>query len=131
MVSSSTSIPFSALVGLSEAKLALILAIIDPKIGGVLISGPKGTGKSTLVRSLYSILPDIEFIKSCPFHCVPRDMKNMCENCQNTHQTDESRNGRIRAQRCESHLVDRNFHYRYWFRQRTEACESAPMTNVD
>ncbi|MFX0084582.1 MAG: ATP-binding protein [Candidatus Hodarchaeota archaeon] len=87
MIPSSTSIPFSALVGLSDAKLALILAIIDPKIGGVLISGPKGTGKSTLVRSLYSILPDIEFIKTCPFHCIPHDLKNMCEKCQDTYQT--------------------------------------------
>ncbi len=74
-------IPFSSLVGLKEAKLALILALIDPKIGGVLISGPKGTGKSTLVRSLTSILPNITIISDCPFKCNPDKPKEMCESC--------------------------------------------------
>ncbi len=75
-------IPFNAIVGLSHAKLALILAIIDPKIGGVLISGPKGTGKSTLVRSLASILPKISYIENCPFHCSPTDIREMCDSCK-------------------------------------------------
>jgi Mg-chelatase subunit ChlI len=83
MVSSDTfSIPFSSLVGLNDAKLALILVIIDPRIGGVLISGPKGTGKSSLVRSLYSILPNYEFISTCPFKCSPNDPRIMCEDCK-------------------------------------------------
>jgi magnesium chelatase subunit I len=77
------SIPFSALVGLKDAKLALILAIIDPKIGGVLISGPKGTGKSTLVRSLSRILPEITYVSKCSFKCDPRNLKGLCEECHN------------------------------------------------
>ncbi|MFX0171038.1 MAG: ATP-binding protein [Candidatus Hodarchaeota archaeon] len=77
-----STLPFSSLVGLQEAKLALILTIIDPQIGGVLISGPKGTGKSTLVRSLSSILPSIEYIEECSFHCSPTDSRNICEECK-------------------------------------------------
>lgn len=77
----SLTFPFSALIGLSDAKLALILSIIDPLIGGVLISGPKGTGKSTLVRALSSILPKIEYITDCPFRCSPNDPKDMCDDC--------------------------------------------------
>ncbi|MFX0185057.1 MAG: ATP-binding protein [Candidatus Hodarchaeota archaeon] len=75
-------LPFSSLVGLQEAKLALILTIIDPQIGGVLISGPKGTGKSTLVRALSSILPYIEYVVECPFHCSPIDPRIMCDDCK-------------------------------------------------
>lgn len=80
--SNSSVIPFSALIGLNDAKFALILAIIDPRIGGVLISGPKGTGKSTLVRSLYSILPSIEYIKDCSFKCLSISSQNICDNCK-------------------------------------------------
>jgi len=81
-LSNTSSIPFSALVGLNDAKLALILSIIDPLIGGVLISGPKGTGKSTLVRSLNSILPTYTLISSCYFKCSPIDPQIMCEECK-------------------------------------------------
>lgn len=81
-LSNTSSIPFSALVGLNDAKLALILSIIDPLIGGVLVSGPKGTGKSTLVRSLNSILPNYSYISSCYFKCSPSDPQIMCEDCK-------------------------------------------------
>ncbi|MHA1330978.1 MAG: ATP-binding protein [Candidatus Hodarchaeales archaeon] len=75
-------IPFSMLVGLTDAKLALILAVIDPRIGGVLISGPKGTGKSTLVRSLPGILPEISYVSDCLFKCNPFQVKDLCEDCK-------------------------------------------------
>jgi magnesium chelatase subunit D len=63
-------------------KLALILNVIDPKIGGVLIRGEKGTGKSTAVRALAALLPEMEFMKSCPFNCDPSDPASMCEMCK-------------------------------------------------
>jgi Mg-chelatase subunit ChlI len=73
--------PFTAIVGQSELKLALLLNAINPMIGGVLIRGPKGTGKSTAVRALVDILPEIEVVRGCPFNCNPHDPTNMCEAC--------------------------------------------------
>ena len=54
--------PFTAIVGQKELKLALILNVIDPKIGGALIMGDRGTGKTTTVRALLDLLPDIEVV---------------------------------------------------------------------
>ena len=73
--------PFTAIVGQSELKLALLLNAVNPMIGGVLIRGPKGTGKSTAVRALADILPEIEVVRGCPFNCNPHDPTNMCESC--------------------------------------------------
>ncbi|MCJ7635089.1 ATP-binding protein, partial [Candidatus Bathyarchaeota archaeon] len=61
--------PFAAIVGQEEMKLALLLNAINPQIGGLLIRGPKGTGKSTIVRSLVDLLPDITVVKDCRFNC--------------------------------------------------------------
>ncbi len=76
--------PFSAIVGQDGLKLPLILNAIDPSIGGVLLSGPKGTGKSLTVRALTEILPEVEAVEGCVFNCSPSDPTNMCENCQST-----------------------------------------------
>ncbi|MFQ5981221.1 MAG: ATP-binding protein [Candidatus Heimdallarchaeota archaeon] len=73
--------PFSAIVGNEKVKLALILNVIDPTIGGVLLRGPKGTGKSIAVRALPGILPTIRAISDCPFHCSPNDRTNQCSSC--------------------------------------------------
>ncbi|WP_456434435.1 ATP-binding protein [Thermosulfuriphilus sp.] len=74
--------PFAAIVGQEEMKLALILNVIDPSIGGVLIRGEKGTGKSTVVRALADILPEIEVVEGCPFQCDPDDLEHLCQECQ-------------------------------------------------
>ena len=59
--------PFSAIVGQEEMKLALILNAIQPAIGGVLIRGEKGTAKSTAVRALAAVLPELAVVSDCPF----------------------------------------------------------------
>jgi len=67
--------PFTAIVGQEEMKLALILNVIDTKIGGVMIMGDRGTGKSTTVRALVDLLPEIEVIQDDPFNSDPLDSK--------------------------------------------------------
>lgn len=72
--------PFTAIVGQEEMKLALILNIIDPKIGGVMIMGDRGTGKSTTIRALADLLPEIEVIADDPFNSHPTDAELMSDN---------------------------------------------------
>ncbi|GAU76152.1 ATP-binding protein [Fusibacter sp. 3D3] len=72
--------PFSAIVGQEDMKLALILNLINPKIGGVLIRGEKGTAKSTAVRSLVAIMEEVKVVKDCHFHC--RIEGPYCESCK-------------------------------------------------
>ena len=69
--------PFTAIVGQEEMKLALILNVIDPKIGGVMIMGDRGTGKSTTVRALVDLLPEIEVVLDDPFNSDPFDLEVM------------------------------------------------------
>ncbi len=78
--------PFAAIVGQEQLKLALLLNAVNPQIGGVLIRGPKGTGKSTSVRALAELLPDITITEDCPFNCSPTDPTNMCKDCYTTFQ---------------------------------------------
>jgi magnesium chelatase subunit I len=63
--------PFSAIVGQEEMKRALLIAAVDPKIGGVMVFGDRGTGKSTAVRALGQLLPPVKVVPSCPFNCLP------------------------------------------------------------
>jgi magnesium chelatase subunit I len=65
--------PFTAVIGQEDMKLALILNIIDPKIGGVMIMGDRGTGKSTTIRALADLLPEIEVVADDPFNRAPDD----------------------------------------------------------
>lgn len=71
--------PFTAIVGQEEMKLALLLNVIDPKIGGVMIMGDRGTGKSTTIRALADVLPDIEVVAGDPFNSHPRDLGLMSD----------------------------------------------------
>jgi magnesium chelatase subunit I len=77
--------PFLALVGQQEMKLALILALINPAVGGVLLIGPRGTGKTTAVRSLVDLLPDVPR-SLCYYGCMPEDIETdgidaVCPDC--------------------------------------------------
>ena len=74
-------LPFTAIVGQEKMKKALVLNAINPRIGGVLIRGEKGTAKSTAVRALAEILPEIEIVNGCPFNCNPNDESEMCDIC--------------------------------------------------
>jgi len=71
--------PFAAIIGQEEMKLALQLNVIDPKIGGVMIMGDRGTGKSTTIRALADLLPDITIIKNDPFNTDPKGLENTYE----------------------------------------------------
>jgi len=68
--------PFTAIVGQEEMKLALQLNVIDPKIGGVMIMGDRGTGKSTTIRAIADLLPEIDVIKDDPFNTPPDSNPN-------------------------------------------------------
>ncbi len=63
--------PFSAIVGQEEMKRALLIAAVDPRLGGVMVFGDRGTGKSTAVRALSQLLPPIRVVAGCPFNCAP------------------------------------------------------------
>lgn len=77
--------PFLAMVGQQEMKLALLLTLINPSIGGTLLIGPRGTGKSTAVRSLLGLLPEVER-SACFYGCLPEDVETegmdaICPDC--------------------------------------------------
>ena len=74
--------PFGAIVGQEQMKMALILNAVNPKVGGVLIRGEKGTAKSTAVRALAALLPPIKVREGCPYSCDPDDAGKWCPLCQ-------------------------------------------------
>lgn len=72
--------PFTAIVGQEQMKLALLLNLINPALGGVLIRGEKGTAKSTAVRGLTDLMEEVRVVEGCPFHCRP-ESGNLCAAC--------------------------------------------------
>jgi magnesium chelatase subunit I len=76
--------PFSAIVGQDEMKLAILIATVDPSIGGILVFGDRGTGKSTAVRALAALLPKMRAVIGCPYNCDPATVSagNGCEVCK-------------------------------------------------
>ncbi len=76
--------PFTAIVGQTAMKRALLLNTINPKIGGVLIRGKKGTAKSTAVRSLAALLPEVTVVRGCPYSCAPEARQGLCQWCEST-----------------------------------------------
>jgi len=82
--------PFTAIVAQREMKRALVLNAVNSDIGGVLIRGERGTAKSTAVRALADVLPNIEVVADCPYGCPPDDPDRMCSECHERHDIDES-----------------------------------------
>lgn len=74
--------PFSAIVGQEEMKLALLIAAVEPAIGGVLVFGDRGTGKSTAVRALAALLPRMRSVAHCPYGCDPDAVAGLCDACR-------------------------------------------------
>ena len=77
-----TTFPFAAIVGQDEMTLAIQVVAIDPTVGGVLVLGDRGTGKSTAVRALADLLPPIQVVKGCPYQCDPTKPAQACAVCQ-------------------------------------------------
>lgn len=76
-----SSFPFSAIVGQDEMKRAILICAIEPRIGGVLVFGDRGTGKSTAVRALAALLPKMAAVPGCPYQCAPEQMAGSCSAC--------------------------------------------------
>jgi magnesium chelatase subunit I len=74
--------PFSAIAGQDELKLGLLLTAVDPMIGGLLAMGDRGTGKSTSVRALTTLLPPIKAVRDCRYNCDPASPEKFCSDCQ-------------------------------------------------
>ena len=73
--------PFTAITGQENMKLSLILNAVDPRIGGVLVKGERGTAKSTAARALADLLPQMPVISDCRFGCDPDDRMHYCDDC--------------------------------------------------
>jgi Mg-chelatase subunit ChlI len=76
----SAAYPFTAIVGIEKVKMALVLNMVNPEIGGVLLRGDKGTGKSLLVHAMKELLPEISAFEGCRFNCDP-DGEYRCADC--------------------------------------------------
>ncbi len=76
--------PFAAIVGQESLKQSLLIAAVNPAGGGVLIRGEKGTAKSTAVRGLADLLPEIAVVRGCPFSCAPNNGFPDCHFCRRT-----------------------------------------------
>jgi len=73
--------PFSAIVGQDDMKLAILVAAVDPTVGGVLVFGDRGTGKSTAVRALAALLPKMRAVADCRYGCNPAAGAALCSEC--------------------------------------------------
>ncbi|WP_438274258.1 magnesium chelatase ATPase subunit I [Nitrobacter sp.] len=93
--------PFSAIVGQDEMKLALMIAAVDPRIGGVLAFGDRGSGKSTAVRALAALLPTMRAVVDCRYQCDPDDVASWCEACRA-----QALKGKLKSHRVPVPVVD-------------------------
>lgn len=94
--------PFTAILGQDKMKMGLILNVIDPQIGGILLTGQQGTGKSTAVRSLVEVMPEIEVVKGCVFSCDPNsDLEHLCDSCREKLET-----GNFKKEKRSMRIID-------------------------
>ena len=93
--------PFSAIVGQEEMKLALMIAAVDPGVGGVLVFGDRGTGKSTTVRALAALLPKMQAVTGCRYGCDPGAPEELCDECR-----ERSRHGELKSRTLPVPVVD-------------------------
>jgi magnesium chelatase subunit I len=93
--------PFSAIVAQEEMKLALVCAAVDAAIGGVLVFGDRGTGKSTAVRALAALLPQMHAVADCRYHCDPANADGLCAECQ-----ERARHGALKSRLVAVPVVD-------------------------
>ncbi|MGQ3360715.1 MAG: magnesium chelatase ATPase subunit I, partial [Phreatobacter sp.] len=91
--------PFTAIVGQAEMKQALLVAAVDPGIGGVLITGDRGTGKSTAVRGLAAVLPPMRVVAGCPYRCSPASAAADCPHCSQAAAAGQTRKSAMEAVR--------------------------------
>ncbi|ACL05221.1 Magnesium chelatase [Desulfatibacillum aliphaticivorans] len=101
-----TVFPFAAIVGQDMMKLALILNVINPTLSGVLIRGEKGTGKSTAVRALADILPEIDVISDCPFELSPQDEQDAYEECMTALTGEAPKSGDLESYKRKVRVVE-------------------------
>ena len=76
-----TTFPFTAIVAQDEMRQALLIAAVDPSVGGVLVFGDRGTGKSTAIRALAGLLPRMRAVVGCPYACDPMAPAEACPHC--------------------------------------------------
>lgn len=93
--------PFSAIVGQEALKVALLINAIDSRVGGVLIRGQKGTAKSTAVRALRWVLPEIDVVEACRFGCHPAAVSDLCPECR-----ERRKDGQLPRERRRPKMVD-------------------------
>jgi magnesium chelatase subunit I len=79
--------PFSAIVGQEDMKLAILIAALDSSVGGVLVMGDRGTGKSTAVRALAALLPEMNTVQECVYACDPNAPAGTWRKTQNDQET--------------------------------------------
>ena len=100
--------PFSAIVGQDDMKLAFLIAAVDPSVGGVLVFGDRGTGKSTAVRALAALLPHISVVTGCLYNCDPAKPSDQCPSCaagQKSTTTTKSKTGKSAASKSKTALA--------------------------
>ncbi|WP_420131701.1 magnesium chelatase ATPase subunit I [Rhodopseudomonas sp.] len=93
--------PFSAIVGQEEMKLALLIAAVDQKVGGVLAFGDRGAGKSTAVRALAALLPKMKTVVGCRYNCDPDQPERYCEECK-----EKLKHGKVKTAQVPVPVVD-------------------------
>ncbi len=96
-----TVFPFSAIVGQDEMKLALLIAAVDQKGGGVLAFGDRGAGKSTAVRALAALLPKMKTVVGCRYNCDPDQPERYCEECK-----EKVKHGKVKTAQVPVPVVD-------------------------